>query len=154
MNKGPHTVHTMGYTGRTVEDIANAAKALRAIVVDIRYSPRSKAGCWNGPALRSRLEMLGVDYVWMPEFGNVNYKTPARPIMLKDPNAGCKKLRKLTENGSAVILLCACPKASECHRTRVAEGMARRFGSKIRHQDIAIQDRSTKVEDDRQAPLF
>lgn len=112
MNK----IYTVGYSGRTPEQLKQAAEKLDALVVDIRHARRSRIFEWNEDNL---FRVLGAErYCPLPEWGNVNYKTG--PIQLADAPRGLLKTLKFLETHN-VILLCGCAEYSICHRRVCAE---------------------------------
>lgn len=123
------TIYTWGYGGHSLEDLQQLRARLGAVVIDTRYSPRSRRPEFN----RRRLEAaLGADYVWMPEFGNLNYKGALTDaVVLNDPTAGLQRLRTVAA-GRPPLLICQCPTRS-CHRTDVADFIAAATGWTIDH---------------------
>lgn len=93
------------------------AEQLNALVVDIRFSPRSRVPHWDGTSLRA---LLGTRYAWWPEFGNVNYR--GGEIKIANPDGGRALMNNLIPcHFDALILLCACEKPGGCHRSVVAD---------------------------------
>ncbi len=125
------TLYTMGYTGRTPEEIAQTAIGAKATVVDIRLSPRSRVYQWQGATLRSFLEARGVAYVHIPDLGNLNYRTSGK-VDLKDPENGAEALFRLLNSGNCIIL-CVCKELAGCHRDDVAQLMNRDYGISVQH---------------------
>src|SRR5207237_906275 len=66
------TIYTAGYQGMTHDDLEGllARPSGRALLVDVRFSPRSRAPHWSGSALARR---FGADYLHLPALGNRNY---------------------------------------------------------------------------------
>jgi len=77
-------LYTLGYTGRKPVDVHQLAIAHRAMLVDIRFSPRSRAAYWQKGALE---RLLGDRYVHLQALGNVNYRTGG-PVQLADYATG------------------------------------------------------------------
>jgi hypothetical protein len=79
--------------------------------------PMSRVAAFRRHALQ---RTFGADYVWIKEFGNLNYKTPGSDPVIADPAAG---LARLDEAGISErrppLLLCVCP-TPQCHRAAVA----------------------------------
>ncbi len=109
------TLYTAGYNaGWTPAQLHQTAIDLGAIVCDIRLNPTSNRPEWKKSALAS---LLGWRYMHLPSLGNRNYATGG-PIALANVAVGLPQLRReLTQR--SVILLCACPDAAMCHRSRV-----------------------------------
>lgn len=83
------TVYTVGYSGQRPEQLQALIEKLGALLVDVRFSPRSRNPRWGQPALR---EMFGDRYVHLPEFGNAAYKHRGQ-ITLVDIEGGLRKTR-------------------------------------------------------------
>jgi uncharacterized protein (DUF488 family) len=111
-----HKLYTLGYTGIKPDQLLTKAIELEAIVLDIRYAPRSRVLQWNAMELARR---LGQSYQHVPALGNVNYKNGG-PIEINRPRIGTQQVVSMLVT-QAVILLCACPDVSTCHRRVVAE---------------------------------
>lgn len=116
-----NTIYTWGHTGGgTVEDIRAYLDKFDAILVDVRYSPASQNYTMRQDYLR---EKLGANYVWIKEFGNVNYKNGG-PISLADPAQGLVSLNfhldGFKPDEKSVMLMCACRNWETCHRRIVA----------------------------------
>lgn len=124
-------LYTIGYTGRTIEELAQTAKAANAMVVDVRLSARSRVTQWDKVTLYSGLDRRGVEYWHIPDLGNTNYKSGG-PITLHAPETGLEALRGLLSRGNCVIL-CVCPCVDDCHRKTVADAMVRAYGVAVEH---------------------
>jgi hypothetical protein len=111
------TAYLTGYTGkptRTPSQLRQLAINLDAVVVDCRYSPRSRVPHWNHLHLR---RTVGIDrYRWTKDFGNTGR------ITLKNPAAGLALLLFLPADN--FIILCACADGQTCHRKQVGEYLA------------------------------
>ena len=123
-------VFTWGYSGRSVDELATIRSERGALIVDTRYSPRSRVPVWNREPLENR---FGADYAWIGEFGNVNYWNSDRAIELMNPAAGAKRLSDLVRDDRPPILICACPDIAVCHRAQVATFLKERFGWEVEH---------------------
>lgn len=122
------TIYTIGYTGWTPLALRAQVLGLQAILIDIRYAPRSKRSEWTPPELQA---LLGDDYRLMQSLGNKNYQEAA-PIELADPEAAVRPIR--TELlARPVVLMCACKQPEACHRTVAAEFLAERLGAPVVH---------------------
>ncbi len=130
-------VYTVGYNLWRVEAFAEQVKALDATVVDVRYRPNSRNPDWRAGSL---LKRLGRAYVWMPEFGNRNYK--GGPIELVNPEEGLAKLQEIERP----ILMCACASLKRCHRYEVAERVKERFGCEVVHLWPQKEERPKKPD--------
>lgn len=102
----------LGYTGRKVSDLQAFAEGADAAIVDIRYSPRSRNPEYDLNSLQRR---FGERYFHFQEWGNRNFK--GGPMEIVDFELGLSKIKSLSND--RIILMCACPDASTCHRTVV-----------------------------------
>ena len=125
------TIYTLGYSGWRIEDVEAVLARLDAILVDVRMVPRTRwAPLWNGSVLHER---LGVRYVWLREFGNRNYKGTFEQIEIADFPAGELRLRALTANSKAIVLMCGCRDVNVCHRKVLAERLATAWKADVVH---------------------
>jgi uncharacterized protein (DUF488 family) len=109
------TLYTLGYTGIKPAQLLAKVEMLGAIVLDVRYSPRSRAHQWNGIEMA---RLLGQHYQHVPALGNINYKSGG-PVEINMPQVGVPQVMAILAARSA-ILLCACPDHETCHRSIVA----------------------------------
>jgi uncharacterized protein (DUF488 family) len=138
------TLYTLGYTGTKPEQIQTLAADLGALVVDTRYSPRSRAVQWTGAGFR---RLLGESYRHMPSLGNINYKGDG-PIVINKPDEGVPQVAALLEQ-QPIILLCVCAEVSSCHRAVVAELVQEYCGCEIIH--LSAKDLTSPLQP---RPLF
>lgn len=118
-------VYTLGYSGRTPQELAEIVDRLDAILFDIRYTPQSRVPHWNRGAL---LRLFGsARYRHVQAFGNAAYKTGG--IEIANFRAGEALLRDAER---PVILLCGCPLPTDCHRTIV--------GAQLRALGYAVEE--------------
>jgi len=119
MNKP--TIYTLGYGKKPLAEIRALAEQLNALVVDVRYSPRSRKPEYNKSGFE---RVLNESYVHVPELGNLNYKNGG-PIEIADYEEGVMRAVTFAEarGKSAIILMCVCWNPVTCHRTTVAERM-------------------------------
>ena len=117
------TLYTVGYAGRTLEELVALAEAHQALLVDIRYSARSRIPAFTQASLARG---LGDRYVHVPALGNRNYQ--AGPIALADYPAGREAIRALLMHETALVLLCVCRNVQTCHRATVAEALSNDLG--------------------------
>jgi uncharacterized protein (DUF488 family) len=136
------TIYTLGYSGWKIEDAQAVLERLNAILVDVRMIPRTRwTPLWNGSALHERLGDASADsaqgrYVWLKQFGNVNYKGTFEQIEIADFPAGEKRLRELLARdatGKAVVLMCGCRDVNVCHRKVLAQRLAELWGADVIH---------------------
>lgn len=126
-----NTLYTIGYTGRSLDELADIAKAHAAGIVDIRFSAWSREPKWRKADLAKSMEHRGVAYTHIRELGNINYDSP-KPIEIARPDEGCAALAVLLKHRPQ-ILLCACEDVERCHRSVVAGMMQERYGVEVVH---------------------
>lgn len=135
------TVYTVGYSGQRPERLQALIEKLGALLVDVRFSPRSRNPRWGQPALR---EMFGDRYVHLPEFGNAAYKHRGQ-IILVDIEGGLRKTRALLET-RPIVLMCACKRHWNCHRADCASLLAKE-GFPVSHiTDIEVVIANLEVQ--------
>ncbi len=106
-------LYTVGYSGRTPEEIASHLTRLGAHLVDVRFKPYSQwQPQWNQASLQN---LLGPLYHWFGCWGNRNYKGGS--VEIADYAKG---LREIKEIGGPCVLMCTCKDAATCHRTVLA----------------------------------
>ena len=111
-----------GYSGHRAAELFALADALDLVVVDARWSPRSRVAEWSGGRLRSA---LGDRYVHDRGLGNRNYKVSGiDAVELDDPTAGIATLREIVASGRRPVLLCLCRDLDRCHLSVVASELA------------------------------
>ena len=120
-------LYTMGYTGRSIEDLRKAVHGLGAYLADIRFSPVSRNPIWNGDNLSNEFGLL---YKHVKDLGNKNYSNPEKPHVLVDAEFGLWDIEWML-TVAPVILLCACEDAHTCHRTTAATMIAERLGCEV-----------------------
>lgn len=98
--------------------LKGVVEALDGVLVDIRYSPRSRAACREKAALQA---LFGDRYLWVRTLGNANYK--GGEIEIVDLAAGLATVEALPK---APILICACEYPRYCHRTVVGNALRER----------------------------
>lgn len=128
-----NTIYTYGYQGSTAEQLQAYQEEHNALVVDIRYAPRSRDPRWNKLAL---LKVFGFSYRWMQALGNINYR--GGPIQLAQPEHALEEMRIILRNRS-VILVCACWNVDTCHRKVAAEYLAQALNAPVEHLSARVQ---------------
>lgn len=129
------TVYTWGYTRVSsrsvwpVDELQRLRAERNALVVDVRFKPVSRFRQWGQ---RSLERAFGDDYVHIQAFGNLNWASWTKPIVLVDPAAGLAQLKPLVSAERPPLLLCMCPDTF-CHRTDVARYLAQHAGWIIEH---------------------
>jgi len=123
-----HTLFTIGYSGWKPHQIQTVVARYAALLVDIRFSPRSRVPHWERDALE---RLLGEQYLWERRLGNRNYQT-AGDICLYEPDAAIAALTPRIEQ-QPLILLCGCPRHETCHRGVAADLLAATWGCAVQH---------------------
>jgi len=120
-------IYTIGYSGWKPEQLAAKVADLGALLVDVRFSPRSRAPQWTKKSL---CELVGAEnYLHCKDLGNENYKSGG-PIKLHNPDAALDALRDVQR---PLILLCGCKDHTVCHRADAAAVLALAFGASVTH---------------------
>lgn len=132
------TLFSFGYRGAgsatgALVSAANQAEACRGfespLWVDIRISRSVRATGFRDRAFE---RLLGADYVWMPDLGNVCVREHRDGIEIRKPAAADKLLdHALGSPSRRVIFFCSCKLPGLCHRRTVAalvKGAAERRG--------------------------
>lgn len=124
-----NTLFTIGYASWSFDELKSLIEEKQAILIDIRSSPRSNKPGFNRYALAQR---LGERYRHIAALGNVNYRDPDLPIILRDEILGLEGLARLLEK-SNVFIMCGCKDLEKCHRLTVAQKMEKRYEIEIEH---------------------
>jgi uncharacterized protein (DUF488 family) len=112
-------LYTLGYAHPDATATLQAwmASGPKVLLVDIRYSPRSRwFPQWSQKALQAT---WGDRYRHVKALGNVNYRLVGAPIQLADADAGIAWAVQALQAGYSLILLCACKDYERCHRKTV-----------------------------------
>lgn len=127
------TIYTIGYQGRTLEELLASAREHKAMLIDVRIRPASRNPDFSRARLSAR---CGLAYRHVPELGNVNYK--GGPIRLANAAAGVRLLTPLILSGQNLMLLCVCQEWETCHRRQVADAIKAKFPEcPIKHLEAA-----------------
>ena len=98
------------------------------LVLDIRARRRSWAWSYSAGHIDNLFHQRGHVYVWMIELGNEGNH---QEVQLVNERIGLWALeRQLRHSKRPVILLCAERLSSHCHRSAIAEMLARRLEAK------------------------
>jgi hypothetical protein len=122
------TMFTFGYWGagtatRDLVEAVNAAEAQRGfeppLWVDVRISRSVRALGFRDGAFA---QLLGAQYLWMPDLGNVCVREHRHGIEIKDPSAAETLLDyALAVPNRRVIFFCSCEHPKGCHRQTVGK---------------------------------
>ena len=110
-----NTLYTIGYSGRSLDEIETICSEVDALLLDIRYKPYSRKYGFSKAALA---RFFGANYLHLRELGNINYDNN-KPIQIYEPDAGLVLLGGLLRH-RPVIMLCVCRNYQRCHRQEVA----------------------------------
>ena len=141
-------VCTVGYQGSTVPAVLDALREAKVeLLVDIRAVASSRRPGFAKTALAANVATIGVEYLHLRGLG-----TPAegraaaragkhaemRKIFLshlatEEAQAQLEILASLIREGRRVCLLCFEADAAHCHRTLVANALAKKLGVEIIH---------------------
>lgn len=141
---------TIGYEGASIEDlIASLMTANVKVVIDVREIPISRKRGFSKSSLNKALTSAGLEYVHMRGLGDPK---PGREAARRGDIAAFKKifrahmaclvfqeaLAEATEiaRRSKTCLLCFERDHAFCHRTIVADVIAKRADLKIRHLGV------------------
>jgi len=113
------TIYTLGYSKVKVEDLEAIVQRDELLIVDTRFNPYSPNPTWRKGALAKR---FGTHYVHIHAFGNKLYK--AGGIEIVDLAAGVSQVLPILRDGISIVLLCACPDVTTCHRRVVSAALA------------------------------
>jgi uncharacterized protein (DUF488 family) len=135
-------LYTIGYGGRSVDEFLalltqNGVKE----VVDVRLRPdRASMGVFvkaKDPekGIQRVLNGAGIQYRSLPELGNLFREYPDWPARYAQffERAGGLLLDRLVDVAQPFCLLCSEKRAGECHRTPIAEYLAKSRGYEVRH---------------------
>ncbi len=115
------TLYTLGYLhpdGATTLMAVMASDPM-TLLVDIRYSPRSR---WLPQWSKKQLQATWGDrYRHVKALGNVDYRLADTPIQLLDPLMEIRWAMEQLQAGHSLILLCACREYGRYHRKVVEE---------------------------------
>ena len=143
-----HEITTIGYEGTNVADFLQALTDARVeLLIDVRALASSRRPGFAKTRLAANLQTVGIDYLHLRGLG-----TPAdgraaaragrhgelRDIYLAhlatDPaQADLDVLEGIVRDGKRVALLCFEADPSHCHRSMLADALARRLPLRIEH---------------------
>ena len=139
-------IHTIGYQQRTGIDLAQALVAARIeFLVDVRAVPMSRKPDFRKNRLAALIEEVGIKYVGMPGLGTPKF---LRDKLARDGNydefferfrdhlksvkAHVESLARLTDR-RRVSLMCFERDPAECHRSAVADQVAKLLETPVLH---------------------
>lgn len=138
----PHTIYTIGYTGLTLPKLQAILAKHNAILIDARFSPRSRHQVWN---MTNLMATFGKDYISVTAWGNKNYK--GGPVEIVNYQVGKRRMIAALEVKPTIFIMCACKDFTLCHRTTIAD--------MLRADGFTVTEYGTdKAPLPKQTPLF
>jgi uncharacterized protein (DUF488 family) len=130
------SITTVGYQGRTVDDIIDMLRAADVkTLVDVRLTPLSRKPGLSKHSLAARLRAARIDYLHLPQLGNPRENRDAfrrgeaaavgrYRAVLRTPEgqAALDQLLRLATQ-RRIALMCFERDAAECHRSMVADAL-------------------------------
>jgi uncharacterized protein (DUF488 family) len=141
-------VFTIGYQGATVPGVLDALRETRVdLLADIRAVASSRRPGFAKTALAANVGKIGVEYLHLrglgtPADGRAAARSGKHEAMRKIflahlatdvAQAQLATLTSLVRDGRRVCLLCFEADAAQCHRTLVANALAKTLGVEIVH---------------------
>jgi uncharacterized protein (DUF488 family) len=126
----PTELFTIGYEGRTVEELIEALLA-RGVdrVIDVRELPLSRRKGFSKTALAEALDRAGIDYVHVREAGNPFRRDPGGRVLARYRDHLARTPEVVATvidvaRGRRAALLCLERDPSQCHRAILATAIA------------------------------
>jgi len=138
---------TIGYEGAAVEDVVGTLKAAGVqVLIDVRELPLSRKKGFSKKALAAVLEADGIDYLHLRDLGNPKAGREAAKrgegtafrrifgVQLASEPAQAALMQAIDiAVQSRTCLLCFERDPASCHRSMVADEMARRHAFQVHH---------------------
>ena len=142
-----HKIWTIGYERASSDAVLTALKdAGVEVLMDVRDLPLSRRAGFSKSTLRASLEAVGIEYVHLkglgtPKEGRLAARRGDMRLFwsivdqrMATPEAEFDLLRAVEiARGKRSALLCFEADPHVCHRQRVADALAERFGFRIEH---------------------
>lgn len=140
------SLFTIGYQETALADVIDALQRAKVkILVDTRAVAASRRAGFAKKALSAALDEAGIAYLHFQKLGTPaegreaaragNYgklwKIYGRHIKTDAAQAELSELTRLVQAGKKICLLCYEREPSECHRSKIAELVAKETGAKI-----------------------
>lgn len=130
MSISRNALYDLGYIGCNLLDLKAAVEATGAILLDVRFSPRSRNPTWNRYNL---VKVFGEQYVHCRSLGNENYKVAGlENVIFVDLETGIVRITELLRKGPTIIM-CACKDVDHCHRLLIVQEYEKRTGQASTH---------------------
>lgn len=110
--------YTTGYAGKDINDLKPMLNSLKAVLVDVRFSPTSEIMFWRQIYLKT---LLREKYQHVPHLGSRALREGNSQIQNLD--LGIKILVSFNSNA---VLMCGCDDVKECHRLVIAQELRRK----------------------------
>jgi uncharacterized protein (DUF488 family) len=140
------SLFTIGYEQAPLSDVIDALQRAKVkILVDTRAVAASRRAGFSKKALSAALDEAGIAYLHFQKLGTPSegreaaragnyqklWKIYGRHITTKPAQEELAELNKLVTGRKKVCLLCYERKPEECHRSKIAELVAKQTGAKI-----------------------
>jgi hypothetical protein len=128
MNKNtkPIQIYQWGYSGSgwAYDEMRAALEAVNGVMVDVRFSPYSRAKKWQQVSFQAGLKER---YVHVKAWGNKNYREWGKPVKLVNFKQGVREVGDYIQFGGydGVVVMCGCSGYGGCHRQDVVNGLVR-----------------------------
>ena len=116
-------IYTVGYAGRTPQEIKQFLEDNDATLFDVRLSPNSKMPEWRKPSLQA---LLGKRYYHCLSLGNDNRKGDLGPIDQPVMHDLEKGIFEVLNHPRTVVLMCLEYAQNQCHRGAIARELEKR----------------------------
>lgn len=152
---------TVGYEGSTIDEFTEVLKKNRVkCVADLRKNPVSRKRGFSKKLLGENLKAKGIEYIHFPGLGTPTewrksaqkglisrermFRDYAKKIIPKNPQ-DIEKLQNLMRK-KGLALLCYEADASDCHRSYVADKLARNKNDKVKVINLTVQPLNKKIQ--------
>ena len=137
-------IYTVGYEGRTIDQLTAVLRGLGVeVLVDARYRAHSRKPGFSKTRLAEALSNSGIDYQHRRDLGTPpelmrqrrdtgHYEIEAYANYL-DENLEAVARAAEAVTGQVIAILCYERDPELCHRTVVADRLARLIGARIEH---------------------
>jgi uncharacterized protein (DUF488 family) len=154
---------TIGYERARVDDLLDVLRAAAVeLVVDVRAVANSRRPGFSKKALAAHLAGAGMDYLHLRALGTpADGRAAARSgrsdemrrifaehLRTAEADDALGALTGIVASGRRVCLLCFEADPADCHRSLVADAVARRVAVRIQHLAVAPADDMTDADVD------
>ena len=130
----PLKILTFGYGNRrNYEKFINYLQSYGVeYVVDVRLKPRAWSRKWYGEEIKNLCVSKNINYISEPSLGNTSGKANWVPVDEKSAEVALSEVANLARSGT-VLLLCAELDYQRCHRTEIADKLAKIVALPVEH---------------------